>query len=170
MGPAHPSCLFRVWLPKQPTHFDSHCRNHYKWKNHALLVNSLLDVNGSWESQLTSPQGPPPDPVASRGCCKHSGDRSGRGGGQTSAPVGANTSFLKTRTAKQERSGYCPVPLRFTYTRGGFHVTSSHLRNYVARPCPLIGQTGSGVLHQMCPYHNNSALAVSQIPWAFDSN
>lgn len=56
---------------------------------------------------------------------------------------------------------------------GGFHISSSHVRNYVLEPRLLIGPTEAGVSHLKCPYHpmhNSSALAIVQIPGVFESN
>lgn len=68
------------------------------------MPNSLIVIAGKWklECQLTFLQGPLPVFVGLHGCCKHYGDINGHGGGQTNAPVGANTSYLKTTKTKQE--------------------------------------------------------------------
>lgn len=104
----------------------------------------LLEVNGRWESQLTSLQGPLPLFVDYNGCCKHCGDMNAHEGGQTNAPLGPNTSYLNTPQTKAILRVQL-VLLQFRYARVGFHVSSSRVRNYVVQPRLLIGPTEASV-------------------------
>lgn len=89
-------------------------------------------LNGSRQSQRTCRRGPLALCGRSHGCCTHSGGRTGPAGGRTNSPSGENTSYLSGGESKLYKvwgryQCHCASDTHI----GGFHVASSHARNYV---------------------------------------